>query len=146
MGLFKKRKDKKPGVYAILCNSSILTSNQIKEALESELNQDCEFVDFYITQFPWDAEDQLKKHSFDFLFIDEVTETAKDVERILSRIRKDNENIKIIMFSTYVSDLTLRLSQTKTIDAYVLMPFQPSHVVHAVSECMKTESEESIEI
>lgn len=146
MGLFKRKKDKDRGVYAILCNSSILTSNQIKEALESELNKECNFVDFYITQFPWDAEDQLNKMPYDFLFIDEVTETSKDIERILTRIRNENEDIKIVLFSTYISDLTLRLSKTKTIDTYVLMPFQPSHVIHAVSECIKTQDEESIEI
>lgn len=134
---------------AILCNSNIITSKQIQDALNSEQNKFCKFDEYYITQFPWDAAEHIAKEKCDFLFIDEVTESNRELEPILMRVRRNNENIKIILFTSYVSDLTRKMMTEHTIDTYILMPFQASHIIHALADITCTEGnndEEMIEI
>lgn len=143
-----QRHNKKRLTTAILCNSNIITSKQIQDALNSELNKFCKIDEYYITQFPWDAAEHIAKERCDFLFVDEVTESNRALEPILMRIRRNNEHIKIVLFTSYVSDLTRKMMNEHTIDTYILMPFQASHIIHALADivCTEEENEETIEI
>lgn len=135
---FKKGKEKNE-LTAILCNSSIQTSELIEKAIKETEKYD--FGKVYTTQFPWDALHVLISQRYDYLFIDEVTECNRNIEDTMGKISDLNNRPKIILLCNYVSEKTSRMLNKGFIDTYILMPFQTSHIIHAIDELEGKNSE-----
>ena len=138
MRLFGKKKvvkeEETKGITVFYCNHYLLTSRQLQTALNED--EELRPAHYEIMQFPWVAEETAEKMPVDLIFVDEITDSKRDLEVILEKIKKIRPECKIIVVVSCVSSLTTRLINIGVADGYLMMPFQNTHVRKIAKEIL----------